>query len=112
MGPGDVQMPPYYGTFGSIANTNALKLTEKTLRSCPGPQRNSCTGSRNTDYGGVDFAKVPGESIEACCHACSADSRCQGAVLYQGTCYLKTNVGKAETRFGRTAVFPARLTFV
>merc|ERR1712039_1031148 len=105
-------MPPYYGTFGSIANTDALLLTENTLRSCPGPQRNSCTGSRNTDYGGVDFARIPSESMESCCRACSADSRCQVAVLYQGPCYLKDKVGKAQVRFGRTAVFPSRLTLV
>jgi hypothetical protein len=110
--PGKVQMPPYYGRFGPIANTDALVLSNKTMASCPGPEPPSCTSSQNIDYYGHDYARVHAVSADACCAACFADSMCKVAVLNQRTCYMKSGLGAAQTSLGRVAVFPGRLAFI
>merc|ERR1711920_22225 len=87
--PERVQMPPYYGQFGTIENPEALVLTNKTLASCPGPTPASCEVQQDTDYVGGDYASRYVGSTQECCDACAADAACVGAVLFSNICYMK-----------------------
>ncbi|KAG9400724.1 hypothetical protein AC1031_010162 [Aphanomyces cochlioides] len=70
------------------------------------PKPTTCANvQEDTDYEGHDFAYTKRASPEECCADCQSGIACKVVVWYDGTCYLKSSIGKKISAPGRKAYF-------
>ncbi|KAH9183056.1 hypothetical protein AeNC1_014968 [Aphanomyces euteiches] len=72
------------------------------------PKTTTCANvQEDTDYEGHDFAYTKRASPEECCADCQSGIACKVVVWYDGTCYLKSSIGKKISALAARPTLPA-----